>query len=134
MSHSSDGQIDRGNPLCLTLTCLQTHFSWRGMRAKQNRMLSRVSRFRGRGGWICVLALKTGHKRSLKVKKKHFLMQPVCRFTVTFQAPLYVFDLSAPLGTCSSAVLECERSPLTPWTNTRRKQAYQGGLLAQDKH
>lgn len=37
---SGDGQIDTGNPLCLTLTCLQTHFSWRGMRAKQNRMLS----------------------------------------------------------------------------------------------
>lgn len=36
-----DGQIDTGNPQCLTLTCLQTHFSWGGMRAKQNRMLSR---------------------------------------------------------------------------------------------
>lgn len=40
LERRGDGQIDRGNPLCLTLTCLQTHFSWSGMRAKQNRMLS----------------------------------------------------------------------------------------------
>lgn len=123
-----DGQRDTGNPQRLTLTCLQTHFSWRGMHAKQNRM-----RFASeeRGG-VCVLALKS---RTLKItqKKSH---------SATYMA-LSLFDVvslrdlsdhAAMLRTRFTALLECEWSPLTPCTNTWSKQAYQRGLLEQDKH
>lgn len=122
LERSADGQIDTGNPLCLMLTCLQTHFSRGGTSAKQNRMLFLDCCASEEGG-ICVLAL------TLKITQKTFchLYGILLMFSV-------FSDHAAPLGSCFPALSECERSPLTPCTNTRSKQAYQSGLLEQDKH
>lgn len=90
------------------------------MRAKQNRMLS----------------LEKG--ADLRLGFENEAPEITQSLSATSMArrrrSVYFSDQAATLWTCFTAPLECEWSPLTPCTNTRGKQAYQSGLLEQDKH
>lgn len=116
LERRGDGQIDRGNPLCFTLTCLQTHFSWSGMRAKQNRMLSLECFASGRGG------LRLGFENETSKITPVFL-PPIWHFANVLSRSVFLWS-----GCYTEDLLYCSAGMWMESVNTLDKHSEQTGL------